>query len=117
VNVNELLFSVLAQTGIGGTTGNKSTIDTQFLKSVQDLWCDLMDKNGPLVPIVAGAALAVFAVLFVLDEGKGYISMALRILIGIALLVFIPSVLMTAYGINMGCGTSVSPSGAGGISL
>lgn len=79
-------------------------IDTEFLSSVQDLWCNLMATNGPLVPIVAGAALAIFAILFVLDEGKGYMSTALRILLGIAILVFIPSLLDTAFGIDMGCG-------------
>lgn len=87
------MFEVLAQ----------STIDVGFLSSVQALWCDLMAKNGPLVPIIAGAALAVFAILFVLDEGKSYMSTALRILIGIAILVFIPALLQSAFGINMGC--------------
>lgn len=82
----------------GGTT-----VDTGFLNSVKALWCDLMSKSGPLVPIVAGAALAVFAILFVLDEGKGYMSTAIRILLGIAILVFIPSLLQTAFGIDMGC--------------
>jgi len=67
-----------------------------------------MAKNGPIVPIVAGAALAVFAVLFVLDEGKGYISTALRILLGIAILVFVPSLLKVAFGIDMGCKTTGS---------
>jgi len=95
--MNELLFSLLAQSG---------GIDTGFLNNVKTLWCNLMAKNGPIVPIVAGAALAVFAVLFVLDEGKGYISTAIRILLGIAILVFIPSLLATAFGISMGCGTS-----------
>lgn len=99
--MNELLFFVLAQSG-----GSGAAIDASFLSSVKSLWCSLMDKSGPLVPIVAGAALAVFAVLFVLDEGKGYVSTALRILLGIAILVFIPSLLSTAFGISMGCGTS-----------
>jgi len=110
-DVNELLFSVLAQTGtIGGITEKKPTIDTGFLTNIKTLWCELMATNGPVVPIVAGAALAIFAVLFVLDEGKGYISTALRILLGIAILVFIPSLLSAGFGIDMGCGTGkVSP--------
>jgi len=83
-------------------------MDTTFLNVVKKMWCELMATNGPLVPIVSGAALAVFAVLFVLDEGKGYISTALRILLGIAILVFIPSLLSTAFGISMGCSDSLS---------
>jgi hypothetical protein len=97
-DMNELLFSVLAQTG-----QKTATIDTKFLGSIKALWCELISTSGPIVPIVAGAALAVFAVLFVLDEGKGYISTALRILLGIAILVFIPSLLSAGFGIDMGC--------------
>lgn len=92
------MFAFLTQAATGG-----ATIDTGFLGTVQRLWCDLMATNGPLVPIVAGAALAVFAILFVLDEGNSYMSTILRILLGIAILVFIPSLLETAFGISMGC--------------
>lgn len=91
----------VAMTATGTTT--TSTIDTGFLSKIKSLWCDLMGKSGPLVPVVAGAAVAVFAVLFVLDEGKGYMSTALRILLGIAILVFIPALLKAAFGIDMGC--------------
>jgi len=84
----------------GGGGGN---IDTGFLGDIQNLWCNLMATNGPLVPIVAGAALAVFAILFVLDEGNSYMSTILRILLGIAILVFIPGLLDSAFGIDMGC--------------
>jgi hypothetical protein len=106
-DVNELLFSVWMQAQ-QQTTG---TIDTKFLNNVTSLWCELMSKSGPIIPIVAGAALAVFAVLFVLDEGKGYISTALRILLGIAILVFIPSLLSAGFGIDMGCGQKLVTGG------
>ena len=92
------MFAFLTQAATGG-----GTLDTGFLGVVRGLWCNLMATNGPLVPIVAGAALAVFAILFVLDEGNSYMSTILRILLGIAILVFIPSLLQTAFGINMGC--------------
>lgn len=92
------MFAFLTQ----GTTGG-ATIDTGFLGTVQQLWCDLLATNGPLVPIVAGAALAVFFILFILDEGSSYMSTILKVLLGIAGLVFIPSLLETAFGINMGC--------------
>ena len=95
---SDILFSVLAQAS--------GAIDTGFLNNIKKLWCNLMSKSGPIVPIVSGAALAVFAVLFVLDEGKGYVSTALRILLGIAILVFIPSLLSNAFGISMDCGSS-----------
>ena len=91
------------------TSGTK--IDTGFLGAVKSLWCDLMSASGPLVPIVSGAALAIFAILFVLDEGRGYMSTALRILLGIAILVFIPSLLETAFGIDMGCGATTGSFG------
>ena len=79
------------------------TIDAGFLGNLQGLWCNMMATNGPLIPLVAGAALAVFGVLFILDEGNSYMSTLLRIMIGIALLVFIPGILSTGFGIDMGC--------------
>ncbi|MCX8016304.1 MAG: hypothetical protein N2690_00170 [Rhodocyclaceae bacterium] len=83
-----------------------SVIDMEFMNKIKKLWCDLMSKSGPVVPIVSGAAVAIFAVLFAMDEGKNYISTALRIALGIAILVFVPSLLKNWLGIDLGCGTT-----------
>lgn len=97
------LMSGLAHANAAPGALAPGAVDAGFLTNVKTLFCSITTRSGPLVSLVSGAALVVFAVLFIMDEGKGYMSSALRIMIGIALLVFIPNILSSAFGINLGC--------------
>lgn len=76
---------------------------TNLFKPILDLWC-MFAGNTKLAAILAGVAVVGLVIMFIVDEGRSYISTVLRIVLGAGLLIVLPSLVSKVFGVSLGCG-------------
>lgn len=87
------------------STSAQAAGDTpDFLKNIMEVWCTLTSAQGPLVPILAGTAVIVFGVgMFFMEEKGGLMTSAIKIILGIGIVVGAGAIL-SWFGIGLQCG-------------
>ena len=99
-----ILFSMLylvpafgyAQTTTS-TSGSSNVAMVDFMRPIIALWCYFAGKKE-LAAILAGIAIVGLIIMFIVDEGGSYISTALRIMLGAAILISLPALVSQIFG-------------------
>lgn len=81
-----------------------------FFAPILHLWC-MFAGNTVLAAVLAGVAMVGLIILFIVDEGSGYISTVLRIVFGAMLLIFLPSLIVAVFP---AASSVITCSGSGG---
>lgn len=95
--------AVAAGVAIGFSSSAHAAGTPAFLGNLKNLFCELTAANGPLIPIVAGAAIAIFAVMWLFGENQGgTVTTIIRIGLAISILVGLPTI-GSYFGVGISC--------------
>ncbi len=87
------------------TSGSSKVEMVDFMKPIIELWCYFAGQKE-LAAILAGIAIVGLIIMFIVDEGGSYISTALRIMLGAAILISLPALVSQIFGTSNFCRNS-----------